>query len=81
MKNPMKRLRKALKKAINVDLFFLEGLTLLFIALKLCSVIHWSWWFILIPIYIPIGIACISIIFTLILCSFLMIWTIVEFNR
>lgn len=33
---------------------FLSGLALLFIALKLCSVIAWSWWFVLLPLYIPI---------------------------
>jgi len=32
-------------------------LTVLFIALKLCGVIDWSWWWVLSPIPITIGIA------------------------
>lgn len=33
---------------------FLGLLTLLFIALKLGSVIDWSWWLVLLPLYGPI---------------------------
>lgn len=33
--------------------FFFEGLTILFIALKLTGVIGWSWWWVLAPIWIP----------------------------
>lgn len=37
---------------------FLMVSTLLFTTLKLCNVIDWSWWFVLLPAYIPvIGIA------------------------
>ena len=32
-------------------------LTVLFIALKLCDIIDWSWWWVLSPIPITIGIA------------------------
>ena len=32
-------------------------LTVLFIALKLCGVINWSWWWVLSPIPITLGIA------------------------
>ncbi len=32
-------------------------LTVLFIALKLCGVIDWSWWWVLSPILITVGIA------------------------
>ena len=32
-------------------------LTVLFVALKLCGVIDWSWWWVLSPIPITIGIA------------------------
>ena len=32
-------------------------LTVLFIALKLCGIIDWSWWWVLSPIPITIGIA------------------------
>jgi len=32
-------------------------LTVLFVALKLCGVIDWSWWWVLSPILITVGIA------------------------
>lgn len=32
-------------------------LTIAFIVLKLCSVINWSWWWVLSPIWISIGLA------------------------
>lgn len=33
------------------------ALGLLFIGLKLGGVIHWSWWWVLSPFWIPLGIA------------------------
>jgi len=33
------------------------ALTVLFIALKLCGIIDWSWWWVLSPIPITLGIA------------------------
>uniref|UniRef100_A0AAU8GIU2 Transmembrane Fragile-X-F protein n=1 Tax=Salmonella phage vB_SEnST11_KE23 TaxID=3161174 RepID=A0AAU8GIU2_9CAUD len=35
---------------------FLSALALLFIALKLCGVIAWSWWWVLAPLYFPFAI-------------------------
>jgi hypothetical protein len=32
-------------------------LTVLFIALKLCDIIDWSWWWVLSPIPITVGVA------------------------
>ena len=32
-------------------------LTVLFVALKLCGIINWSWWWVLSPIPITLGIA------------------------
>lgn len=34
---------------------FLPALCLIFITLKLCNVIDWSWWWVLAPIWIPIA--------------------------
>lgn len=34
---------------------FAGMLTLLFIGLKLCSVIEWSWWWVLSPLWLPIA--------------------------
>ncbi len=32
---------------------FLDGLTLVFIGLKLAKVIEWSWWWVFSPMWIP----------------------------
>lgn len=42
-------------------------LTLIFITLKLCKVITWSWWWVLSPLWISFGLAAILIILALIL--------------
>lgn len=38
--------------ASNGGLGFVGALTILFIALKLCHVISWSWWWVLAPLWI-----------------------------
>lgn len=40
-------------------------LTLIFIVLKLCKVITWSWWWVLSPIWISWGLALVLILFAL----------------
>lgn len=41
------------KNNLGFKELFLGALTLLFIALKLCSVINWSWLWVLAPLWIP----------------------------
>lgn len=41
---------------------FFGALQIVFIALKLCKVINWSWWIVLIPLWIEIVISTIVII-------------------
>ena len=41
---------------INVNGGFLGFLTLIFITLKLCHVIDWSWVWVLAPLWIPLSI-------------------------
>ena len=37
----------------------LSGLTfLVFLVLKLCKVIDWSWWWVTAPLWIPVAIVC-----------------------
>ena len=36
-----------------VGLTFLDALTIVFIVLKLCNVIDWSWWWVLAPLWMP----------------------------
>jgi hypothetical protein len=45
--------------------FFLTALLLIFITLKLCHVITWSWWWVLSPIWIPLLIALIPLGFVI----------------
>ena len=41
---------------------FFGLLTILFITLKLCGVIAWSWWWVLAPLWMSWGIAIIGIV-------------------
>jgi hypothetical protein len=54
--------------------WFLLALALLFIALKLCGVINWSWWFVLIPLYAGTLISFCFLIFAFILIG-IKIWS------
>lgn len=49
---------------------FTELLTLVFIVLKLTGVISWSWWWVLSPIWISLGLAVIICLIVLILYIF-----------
>jgi len=42
------------KKSNNTSCFF-SALTLLFIGLKLTNYITWSWWWVLAPVWMPVG--------------------------
>ena len=45
---------------------FLGALTLIFIVLKLCGIIHWSWIWVLMPTLLPISlvlVVCLGLIF------------------
>lgn len=43
------------KKNYSTGLSILDLLLILFIGLKLCSVITWSWWWVLSPLWISFG--------------------------
>lgn len=51
--------------AVQIGGGFLGLLTLIFITLKLCAVIDWSWWWVLAPLWIPaaLGIGIVLIVF------------------
>lgn len=49
---------------------FTELLTLVFIVLKLTGVISWSWWWVLSPIWISLGLAVVIFLIYFILCVF-----------
>ena len=48
--------------AAKGGLSFLEVLLIVFIVLKLCHVISWSWWWVLSPFWIPVAFIIILII-------------------
>ena len=45
-----------------VGLSFLDVLLVVFIALKIAKVIDWSWWLVLLPLWIQIGLVIIIMI-------------------
>lgn len=45
---------------------FLGLLTIVFITLKLCGVIAWSWWVVLSPILLLVTLSCIVLIISLV---------------
>lgn len=40
----------------DTSIGFFGLLALIFIVLKLCGVIYWSWWWVLAPLWIPVAI-------------------------
>lgn len=46
----------------NVSIGFADILLLIFIVLKLCHLINWSWWWVLSPVWIELTILIIVII-------------------
>ena len=46
---------------------FLGVLQIIFIVLKLCNVLQWSWWMVFIPAYISAGLTVILIVLSIIL--------------
>lgn len=45
----------------STGLGFTGALQIMFIALKLCKVIDWSWWCVMLPTIIPVGLAVLII--------------------
>lgn len=52
---------------INILDFFMAALQIAFIVLKICGVINWSWWVVLIPIILFVIINI--LIMVLVLCA------------
>ena len=51
------------KQKVNNGITFWSILGLVFIVLKLCEVIEWSWWWVLAPFWFPVVVAlCIGVI-------------------
>jgi len=61
-------------KITKVGPSFLNLLVILFIALKLCGVITWSWWWVLSPIWIGLGIAALLVT----IASIAFVWMVLD---
>ena len=44
-------------------------LTVIFVVLKLCGLIDWSWWWVLSPVWISIGLFLVIILIVVICCA------------
>lgn len=55
------------EKPATINIGFLGLLQLMFIALKLTGHITWSWWLVLIPGFISVGLF--SVVFALLVCA------------
>ena len=62
------------EKTTNTGLSVSTVLTLIFVTLKLCNVIDWSWWWVLAPTWISLGLA-------LVLCIIVIIASLCKANR
>lgn len=56
-----------MKQDAGKGLTFLEMLTLIFIALRLCRVIDWSWWWVLSPLWMPLCVVILLVIIGMII--------------
>ena len=45
-----------------INSFFIGMLFLIFLTLKLCQIIDWSWWWVCAPIWIPVALCLILLV-------------------
>lgn len=55
------------KNTNSTGLGIVGALTILFIALKLCKVISWSWWWVLSPLWISVSIVFVIVLIIVLL--------------
>ena len=53
--------------------FFVTGLTLIFVTLKLTGYIAWSWWYVLAPLWVPYAIVGLILLVALV-ASVISLW-------
>ena len=62
-----KEYNKKITAATGGGMKFCDVLLIVFIVLKLCKVINWSWWWVLSPFWIPLGLAIILLLISVII--------------
>ena len=60
---------------------FLSLLTLLFIGLKLGGAIDWSWWYVLLPLYLPVAVFVFVMLIAILIALVLYLITINQQRR
>lgn len=70
MNNLKEEILKQRDVAVSRGPGFSSLLTLVFIVLKLIGVINWSWWWVLAPLWIPVGIVLVLVIIISIIVLF-----------
>lgn len=55
------------KNASSGGIGFAGVLTIVFIVLKLCGVIAWSWWWVLAPVWITVAIYIIALVVVMVI--------------
>lgn len=53
----------------NITINFISLLTLVFIVLKLCKVINWSWWWVLSPFWLGLALNILIIVIVVLIMS------------
>lgn len=56
------------------EMGFCGLLTIVFIVLKLIDIISWSWWWVLSPLWIPVGVAIVVAIIGVIILAIRELW-------
>lgn len=59
--------KKQIRQSGGGGISFMSLLTIVFIVLKLCSVIKWSWWWVLAPMWIPTLLVIVALVIAVIL--------------
>jgi len=54
-----KEYNKKNNTTVNTGMKFCDVLLIVFVVLKLCKVINWSWWWVLSPFWIPLILAAV----------------------
>lgn len=70
MSNLKEEILKQREAAVYRGPGFGSLLTLVFIVLKLIGVINWSWWWVLAPLWIPVGIVLVLVVIISIIVLF-----------
>ena len=73
--------QKQTSSSSNSGIGFLGMLTLIFIVLKLCGIIHWSWIWVLMPTFLPISLVLVVCLVLVLRCCILHLFEKIKKNK